>query len=221
MTTDRTVTEPNADLTEHGYLHERYQYLQICTRCYHLYETGRPDGLVQRCRCRKDAKKRWPGHDYNERASLCHCCGVHVLHSGSRWSAYFCRECQLLVMGISVWERRLVFPTGRHTLMHTWVPKDPKPDPTTPSTEAGAQRILDTLKVISVGADQQRWWYATIMRRNLDRLRFSGDASLLDYMSAVHREQLDVLRTRLEALAELSQLVRLHGNRMVHGGVQG
>ena len=100
------------------------RHLHVCGTCYALYEAGRPDGINQRCRCGPHGEARWPGVDFNERACLCTCCGTEVLRSGSRFSPYFCRECQLLAMGVSLWERRLVFPIGRHSLMHTcWVPR--------------------------------------------------------------------------------------------------
>jgi hypothetical protein len=105
----------------HGW-REEYTYLRICATCFHLFETNRPDGLNQRCRCAPDRGPRWPGSDFNERASLCRCCGFEVMRSGSRWSEFFCRECGLFAMGLSVSARQIVFPIGRHSLMHTWMP---------------------------------------------------------------------------------------------------
>lgn len=117
-------------------------HLCICGTCYALYETERPDGMNQPCRCTPRDEPRWPGHDFNEHALLCLCCGLEVVSSGSRWSSYVCRECQLLAMGVSLWERRLVFPIGRHSMMHTWVPdtraRSRRPSTTPPRWSPGA-----------------------------------------------------------------------------------
>ena len=80
---------------------------------------------------RNHNEKLWPGFDFNERVILCWCCGTKPIRSGGRWSPFFCRECQLMAMGVSLWHQSLVMPIGRHTLMHTFVPE------TRPSTLAG------------------------------------------------------------------------------------
>src|SRR5688572_25666900 len=106
---------------------DELQYLRICGTCHALYETGRPDGMAQRYRCGPRDEERWPRFDYNERASLCLCCGMEALRSGSKWSPYFCNTCQTLAKEVSIRYRRLVFPIGRHSLMHTWVPETRAP----------------------------------------------------------------------------------------------
>jgi len=188
-------------------LDERYQYLYICSTCYGLYETGRPDGEEQRCACHPDKGPRWPSYDFNQRAMLCRCCGLNVLPSGSRWAPFFCRECQLLAMGVSVWNRRLIFPIGRHSLMHTWVPD-------TPSASLGdgendgdtlAEGVHGALQGIARGTDGLWLWYATIMPRNLRRFGLKGDVSLREYMDAVAAEA-PALSTRLEAFDGLCRL---------------
>jgi hypothetical protein len=55
---------------------DELQYLRICGHCYGLYETGRPDGLNQRCRCGPGGGQRWPGFDFNERVSGRLRCGL-------------------------------------------------------------------------------------------------------------------------------------------------
>jgi hypothetical protein len=92
---------------EYGY-QDQLAYCYICSTCFHLYERGRRDNENQRCKCQPAEETKWPIRDFNERAILCRCCGLNVLPSGCRWDPYFCRECQLLAMGVSVWNRRLV-----------------------------------------------------------------------------------------------------------------
>ena len=118
---------------------DELQYLRSGGTRYGLYETERPDGMEQRCRCVTRDEKTWHGFDFNERASLCLCCGMETLPSGSRWSPYFCRECQWLAIGASRGVGRWVFPIGRHSLMHMWVPG---PRPPTLAAHGGRSRDL-------------------------------------------------------------------------------
>ena len=192
--------------SEYGY-DEQYEYMHICPTCFHLYEMGRPDTEEQRCNCQPAEETRWPYHDFNQRAILCRCCALNVLPSGSRWSPYFCRECRLLVMGVSVWNRQLIFPIGRHSLMHTWVPDTPSaslhnhqshPD----DVVAG---VYHALGGISRGAEGLSQWYQTIVPRNLKRFGLAGDVSLRAYIEAVTAEA-PALSTRLEAFDGLCRL---------------
>lgn len=89
---------------------DELQYLRICGHCYGLYETGRPDGLSQPCRCRPGGGERWPGFDFNERVSLCLCCGPEALASGSRYAPFSCRTCQDLAIGLARNLERLALP---------------------------------------------------------------------------------------------------------------
>ncbi len=192
------ANEKRASPSAYGYSDE-YEYLRICPTCYELYETARPDGEEQRCTCRP-AGKRWPHRDFNQRAMLCRCCGLNVLPSGSRWSPYFCRECRLLAMGVSVWNRRLVFPTGRHSLMHAWVPKTPSAARSDHGNEVEAQAagVHAALQGIEHGSDGLWHWYALVMPRNLQHFGLEGDVSLLEYLEAVAAGA-PALSTRLEA----------------------
>jgi hypothetical protein len=60
----------------------------------------------------------WPGFDINERATLCRCCAVEILPSGSRWSVWFCDDCKQRVLGLNDAVGGVVIPIGRHTLMN-------------------------------------------------------------------------------------------------------
>jgi len=204
---DEELEDDPVPPSDYGY-DDEYAYLHICSTCFHLYETGRPDGMEQRCNCRPKQGERWPYHDFNERAILCQCCGLNVLRSGSRWSPFFCRGCQLLAMGVSVWNRHLVFPIGRHSLMHTWVPNTPSAslrDHHRP--EELATGVYHALRGISRATDGLSQWYQMIMPRNLEHFGFVGDVSLREYIEAVARED-PSLHGRMEAFDGLCQLFR-------------
>lgn len=176
---------------------------RICPTCFHLYEAGDPDGENQRCTCQPSEETRSASRDFNEHAILCRCCALTVLPSGSRWHPFFCRECQLLAMGVSVWNRHLIFPIGRHSLMHTWA--------TWPSTEPARQEPTDhiagtyqALRYVARGSTGLWQWYAVIMERNLHHFGLSGDVSLREYMDAVAAEA-PAVSTRLKAFDGLCQ----------------
>jgi hypothetical protein len=190
----------------HGY-DDDYRYLRICPTCYELYEKDRPDGQNQHCSCVPQGESHWPRYDFDERAILCRCCGQEALHSGSKWSPFFCRECQLLAMGVSIWHRRLIFPIGRHTIMHTWVPKTPWPSfqAHRGDTTRLADGVLASLQAVSKGSAGLWEWYPIIMARNLEHLGLDGGVQLQVYLEAIDRAELGVLSTRLKAFEGLCE----------------
>jgi hypothetical protein len=203
-----TVGEDKASPADYGYDEAEHAYLHICPKCFELYEQDRPDGMNQTCACHPNDPERWPGADFNQRAMLCRCCALTVLPSGSRWSPYFCRECQLLAMGVSVWNRSLVIPIGRHSLMHSWVPRA-EAQPFPPGGEVDLDDFAATfaamLNNISDASDLLWKWYRTSMKRNLKRYGLKGKVSLREYIAAVSAEK-PALSTRLEAFEGLCKL---------------
>lgn len=98
----------------------RFAGLRVCLEHGGLYE-DRPDpetGYQQRCHDRGDAPK-WEGYDINEWIRLCDCCLAVPMRSGSRWSPFFCQNCQAEIIAA---ERGI--PIGRHTIMNRIGPPD-------------------------------------------------------------------------------------------------
>jgi hypothetical protein len=168
-----------------------YDGFSICRTCSYLVEKDTPEGMGQLCRCNdRGQQPPWEGFDFNERYALCLCCAQEVLESGSRWSPYFCRECQLLAMGASIWQGRLIMPIGRHTLMHTWVPKDIATSPPGPSRSVDdADEILDTVRTIGDRYTHLSRWYQATVARNLAALGIQGDIPLRGYLEAIANAQ--------------------------------
>ncbi len=191
---------------DYGYS-EQLASMHICSTCFHLYDIDHPKGENQRCKCQPVDGIKWPIQDFNEHAILCRCCGFTVLHSGCRWDPYFCRECQLLAMGVSMWNHRLVFPIGRHSLMHTWVPKTPPASlrAQEDDQEKLVEGVYRALRSVGRGSDGLWQWYETIMPRNLRRFELVGDVPLRDYMEAVAAKA-PGLNNRLKAFDGLCQL---------------
>ena len=189
------------------------EYLHICGTCFRLYETGRPDEEEQRCNCSPEddddeEEETWAHADFNERACLCACCGMVVLESGSRYSPFFCGACQLLAMGVSLWERRLVIPIGRHSLMHTFVP-DARP-PSLGAHGGDARRLAETvhtaLTAITRGSDGLSEWSAIVVSRHLRRLGLPGGTSVDHYLAVIAREKAGP--TRWALFAEMCEFMR-------------
>lgn len=187
-----------------------HEYLHICGTCFKLYETGREDDEEQRCDCNPaEEEERWQGsRDFNERACLCACCGTEVLESGSRWSPFFCRECQLLAMGVSLWERRLVFPIGRHSIMHTWVPDTRKPSLAAHAGDSRrlARTVHNAVTAITMGSAQLSQWSAIVVSRHLERLGLPGGTPVDDYLAAVAKDREGP--TRWALFAEMCEFIR-------------
>lgn len=98
---------------------DTYPHFVLCGTCQGLYE-GRPSpgfATPQRCRCRHVDEPRWPRQDFNEHLHLCECCRLVPLRSGSRWSVWFCDECEARVTDINQTVGRYIIPIGRHSLM--------------------------------------------------------------------------------------------------------
>jgi hypothetical protein len=189
---------------------EHLASMHICSTCFHLYDIEHPDEENQRCQCQPVDEIKWPVGDFNEHAILCRCCGLNVLPSGSRWHMYFCRECQLLAMGVSVWDRRLVFPIGPHSLMHTWVPKTPSASlrDHRDHPEKLAEGVYRALQGVVRGSEGLWQWYKTVMPRNLEHFGLAGEVSLRVYMEAVAAEA-PALSSRLKAFDGLCQFFQL------------
>jgi endogenous inhibitor of DNA gyrase (YacG/DUF329 family) len=188
-------------------------FLRVCGSCFKLYETGHADGENQRCDCqpRQDAR-RWAGMDFNEHARLCACCGTEVLRSGSRYSPYFCRECQLLAMGVSLWERRLVIPIGRHSLMHAFVPAPRTPSLAAHGGDVGAlaSTVHTAMMAISIGSERLSLWSAAVVSRHLKRLGLAGGTSVSQYLAANARDEESP--TRWSLFAEMCEFIRHSGS---------
>jgi hypothetical protein len=172
---------------DYGYDEEKHGHLRVCGRCYELFEEGRSDGRNQTCSCAPREEERWPGYDFNERAILCRCCGLDVLFSGSRWAPYFCRHCKPMAMAVSIWNRKLIFPIGRHSMMHMWVPETP--EPTLPAhggdVDTLAESLMASIGGVISGGEVLSKWYPKVMARNFEEMGLAGNVELKRYVEAV------------------------------------
>ena len=100
---------------------------------------------VQECACERKPRgqgerpETWPGFDFNTVAELRHACGGQVLHSGSRYSVWFCVECKERVRTMNAEIGQALVPIGRHTIMNG-VGLQASPKPTRAEMEAFVAR---------------------------------------------------------------------------------
>lgn len=113
-------------------------------------------------------------------------------------------------MGVSVWDQCLVFPIGRHSLMHTWVPRTAAPTLAAhggrTNTLAGA--VFAVIQSVSKGSEYLSQWNAVVVAQNLTGLGLSGGLPLSEYMTAVVRAGLGCFNTRLQAFEGLCEFLK-------------
>lgn len=103
--------------------------MYLCATCFRLAgpvsaDPGEPI-RYQRCLCERASTaevsggepERWPRFDFNEAVTLCHCCAIELLESGSRWSVWFCDDCRVRVRRLNQELGFYLIPIGRHSLM--------------------------------------------------------------------------------------------------------
>jgi hypothetical protein len=98
----------------------------ICATCYAVrgLMNYRPPGARQLCDCEigelKARGEEVPtyGDDLHGTAELCRCCGIVLVHCGSKWAKWFCRECLGRVKDLNESAGRCVVPIGPHSIMN-------------------------------------------------------------------------------------------------------
>jgi hypothetical protein len=95
--------------------------LRFCPRCLDIYGTVGESSKRCQCDVSADVALRDEGGDFVLPFEICWYCGVEVIASGSRWSAYYCDACRPDVSGLNEALDRVAMvslPIGRHSLMH-------------------------------------------------------------------------------------------------------
>lgn len=98
---------------------EPLDHFGVCCTCAGLagYPEGREE-YPQVCACVEADRPRWPDHDFNAYLSLCWCCLLEVIPSGSKWSQFYCRDCRHLARRYNESAGRIMFLMGRHSFMN-------------------------------------------------------------------------------------------------------
>ncbi|MGH9524921.1 MAG: hypothetical protein ACRD3E_20540 [Terriglobales bacterium] len=123
------VIRPGNDPLPHGM---EIRDLWICTQCGRFRGQWRPKGMThtpgsrlsicyytQLCKCEEaddELHEEWPGFDFKRAIELCHCCGAEPILTGSKYSPWFCADCEEFVYRLNRSYSRYVIPFGRHSL---------------------------------------------------------------------------------------------------------
>jgi hypothetical protein len=103
-----------------------YRQMRICGQCFSVEGQCRHKGQWLDQAHTHDRQSRisdpaesplWDGFDFNEVVCLCYCCGTELLESGSKWSVWFCPECNKLAVHVNRFLQYYWLPIGRHSAM--------------------------------------------------------------------------------------------------------
>jgi hypothetical protein len=96
-----------------------------------------------------------------------------------------------MAMAITVWEGQLIFPIGRHSLMHMWVPIT-RPA-SLPGHNGDAQALVRSVHRAAVGlikgGDRVYAWAPLIIKQHVERLRLRGSVYVSEYLLTSTRRQ--------------------------------
>ena len=176
-----------------------YERMKVCMKCGGIYgfwhdpsgQVGSSGGIdyYQKCGCKTPkpdmppkgkSREKWPGFDFNEVITLCHCCGREVLRSGSKWSVWFCEVCRKRVIQFNTQYRKTIIPIGRHSIMAGYALSGKES-----ADENKVHQFMTNLKSLFKRIDVLEEWRVRIMSRNLKSLRYSKDVTLVEYLSKV------------------------------------
>jgi hypothetical protein len=153
----------------------------ICRRCFGVYSTSDPEGLMQACACRP-SEKPWERHDFNEHIHLCECCVQTTLPSGSKWSVWFCKECDDLIRNFNDEHGFAVIPRGRHSIMA---------GVSLSGDQARSKRAIktfhDAMMSLFDRMDVLHRWSHERMGEHLEALDITADISLDDYLTRMQQ----------------------------------
>ena len=87
-------------------------------------------------------------------------------------------------MAITLWEGQLVFPIGRHSLMHTWVPDTRPANLPGHAGDAGAlaESVHRAVVKLTKGRDRLQAWAPVVIRQHVERLRLRGSVYVSQYL---------------------------------------
>ena len=127
-----------------------------------------------------DPEEKWPGFDFNTIVELCYCCGQEALKSGSRWSVWFCEECEQKVVDFNTRFQQTIIPIGRHSLMAGYGLGGPdvlKPEK--------VEAFVSDVKGLFARFETLGNWRKIVVAENYGVLGYFKDVLLSDYLKDV------------------------------------
>ena len=167
-----------------------HQGSQLQQECHHTCSSRRESLRLVR-EGLQPAPAKWSGHDFNEVATLCYCCGAELLHSGSRWSVWFCEACNRRVRALNGRYQRCLIPVGRHSLMNGFGlnGRDALVPGAVEQFVLSARGLFDSIDLL------EEWAPAIVAEKARARgFQEGADVPLLDYLDALVRSPADKVR---------------------------
>lgn len=160
-----------------------FREMKICSTCYDLYGflDYRGYRLYQKSDCQRNkfSYRKWDMLDFNEAITLCYCCGKEVLQSGSKFSCWFCSDCEKLLSEFKSMYR-MVIPIGRHSFMAGIIVKGSH----LLHNKDALQNWVSAIKALGNRMDVLFNWRTRMMQENFKILGLTDDILLFDYLSA-------------------------------------
>jgi hypothetical protein len=117
-----------------------------------------------------------------------------------------------MAMAITIWEGQLVFPIGRHSLMHTWVPNTRPANLPGHAGDAGAlsDSVHRVLVNLTKGGDRLHAWAPMIVRQHVERLRLRGSVYVSEYLLTCVRRRYSPTLQAFSGLCDFTRALVPH-----------
>ncbi len=192
--------------------------LTICRKCLTLY--GRlvhilpesPTGIrrsgwrYQKCQCmQKEDDKNvvkvglWPGNNFNTSVEFCHCCSKELINTGSKFSSFYCDECNQLVGEHNNQYGSVLIPLGRHSFMNGIKLG-------IPFSKKGETQLTSELNTFLKNVGLVQEWQKLSLFENLHDLgfRFTNDIALPYYDKLIQKPE----KNKLSYFAKMLEYIK-------------
>jgi len=195
-------------MKEHPELEHNLKSLVVCRNCLQLKGTihfTSGQSFEQKCGCSTEREEKWqikvtdtykPTLDFNKAYEMCYCCGLEVLPSGSRWSLFFCQNCNTWVRNFNELVGACIVPIGRHSLMNQAGLGGQEAN-----NKAAIKQFTKQLKGTFNRIDVVYTHKQQVMKQNLDLLAEGKEARVIDILKK--SQGMDLEERKTEAYLKL------------------
>jgi len=137
--------------------------------------------------------------DISKAFETCHCCGLEVIPSGSRWSLFFCQDCKAIVMEFNNAVGKCIIPLGRHSMMNSVT------GPLAPKNQT-VDEIVNGINKMNSGINALSLHSRYILNKQLKRFEINESDSIIKLLQKTNTSNL--IKLKVEAFNELVQFMR-------------
>lgn len=192
------------------YQFENMLNLRICRTCFELFGTIYLEDrqlVWQRCTCNYISEDNWlvgkgkykMGYDYNRLYETCYCCGLRVIHCGSRWSSFYCSYCREKIINLNKVAGQCIVPIGRHSIMNgIFMDRSAITHQNDQAIDSFVQSINRTTNLIELTYENKK----KILERQIALTGLAEDGYVADFIELVN-DLNDINKLRDEAFYDL------------------